>query len=65
MTFTQELQDLMLTMPNLTGMATSQMDPIINMILLGSFDRQPLLLTIGDALTNATDVEVRVQPQFW
>ena len=57
----QDAQNLFSTMPSMEGLPVSELDPILNLLIQGSLDRKPLLLSIGDTLSNSTNFEVNMK----
>ena len=55
----QEAQKLFSTMPSLDSLQMKEFSPLLDLLIQGSLDKQPLLLTIGDVLSNSTDIKVR------
>ncbi len=58
MSLLREAQALLASQPSLAGLPLSALDPLLNLLLQGSFTRQPLLVTLGDVLSNVSDFQV-------
>ena len=54
----QDVRNLVSTLPSMEGLPVSEFDTILNLLIQGSLDRKPLLITIGDALSNGTNFKV-------
>ena len=57
----QDARNLFSTLPSVEGLPVSEFDPILNLLIQGSLDRKPLLLTISDALLNGTNFKVNMK----